>query len=206
MGNKIHLSPIGSHPYFVVPACPQVPVRTRTVWLGSRGSRAVAGGWRYCQARTAARDDSEVWPSWLCFLMGSWHPALAEGYVVWHWWTCNKIEILSNVDSTYMEVAIHCRQAIHYLTCHVLYQFIYLWCGRGLLNQLSQLINSLWPSHAKWWHRSGSTLAPVMTWCLTAPNHNQHHCWLIIKHFYCIYLRAIAREINLWNVFGDYRL
>ena len=30
-------------------------------------------------------------------------------------------------------------------------------------------LNSLWPSDAIWWHRSGSTLAQVMAWFLTAP-------------------------------------
>ena len=40
--------------------------------------------------------------------------------------------------------------------------------------------NSLWPSDAIWWHRSGSSLAQVMAWCLTAPSHYLNHCWLII--------------------------
>ena len=32
-------------------------------------------------------------------------------------------------------------------------------------------VNSLWSSDAIWRHRSGSTLAQVMAWCLTAPSH-----------------------------------
>ena len=36
-------------------------------------------------------------------------------------------------------------------------------CGRNL--------DSLWPSDAIWWHRSGSALAQVMAWFLTAPSH-----------------------------------
>ena len=41
--------------------------------------------------------------------------------------------------------------------------------------------NSLWPSDAIWWHRSGSTLAQVMACCLTAPRHYLNQCWLIIN-------------------------
>ena len=43
------------------------------------------------------------------------------------------------------------------------------------------VLNSLWPSDAIWWHRSGSTLAQVMACCLTAPSHYLNQCWLIIS-------------------------
>ena len=33
---------------------------------------------------------------------------------------------------------------------------------------------------AIWWHRSGSTLAQVMTCCLIAPSHYLNQCWLVI--------------------------
>ena len=42
------------------------------------------------------------------------------------------------------------------------------------------IITSLWPSSTIWRHRSGSTLAQVMVWCLMAPNHYLNQCWLII--------------------------
>ena len=42
-------------------------------------------------------------------------------------------------------------------------------------------INSLWPSYAIWWHRSGSTLAQVMACCLAAPSHYLNQCWLVIS-------------------------
>ena len=42
-------------------------------------------------------------------------------------------------------------------------------------------INSLWPNDTIWRHASGSTLAPVMACCLTAPSHYLNHCWLIIS-------------------------
>ena len=51
--------------------------------------------------------------------------------------------------------------------------------GIGLLQSLG--VNSLWPSDARWWQRSGSTLAQVMAWCLTAPSHYLNQCWLIIS-------------------------
>ena len=41
--------------------------------------------------------------------------------------------------------------------------------------------NSLWPGDDIWWHRSGSTLVQVMAWCLTAPSHYLHQCWLVIS-------------------------
>ena len=44
-----------------------------------------------------------------------------------------------------------------------------------LLNHV-YFINSLWPTDAIWRHRSGSTLAQVMT----APSHYLNQCWLLI--------------------------
>ena len=42
-------------------------------------------------------------------------------------------------------------------------------------------LNSLRPSDAIWWHRSGSSLAQIMACCLTAPSHYLNQCWLIIN-------------------------
>ena len=42
-------------------------------------------------------------------------------------------------------------------------------------------VNSLWPSDAIWWQRSGSTLAQVMACCPTAQSHYLNQCWLIIS-------------------------
>ena len=53
-----------------------------------------------------------------------------------------------------------------------------------VINKRSQGISSLhslWLSDAIWWQRSGSTLAQVMAWCLTAPSHYLNQCWLIIS-------------------------
>ena len=44
-----------------------------------------------------------------------------------------------------------------------------------------KVINSLGPSNAIWWHRSGSTWAQVMACCLMAPSHYLNQCWLIIS-------------------------
>ena len=41
-------------------------------------------------------------------------------------------------------------------------------------------MNSLRPSDPIWQHRSGSTLAQVMAWCLTAPSQHLNQCWLFI--------------------------
>ena len=44
-----------------------------------------------------------------------------------------------------------------------------------------QWVNSLGPSDAIRWQRSGSTLAQVMACCLTAPSHYLNQRWLIIS-------------------------
>ena len=43
-------------------------------------------------------------------------------------------------------------------------------------------INSLWPSDARWRHRTGSTLVQAMACCLTVPSHYLNQCWLIISN------------------------
>ena len=52
-------------------------------------------------------------------------------------------------------------------------------------------VNSLGPSGAIWSHRSGSTLAQVMTCCLMAPSHYLTQQWHITWH---IHLMAISQE------------
>ena len=44
-----------------------------------------------------------------------------------------------------------------------------------------QPFNSLWPSDAICWIRSGSTLAHVMACCLAKPSHYLNQYWLIIN-------------------------
>ena len=46
--------------------------------------------------------------------------------------------------------------------------------------QCIAIINSLWPSDAIWYQRSGSTLAKVMACCLMAPSHCPNQYWLLI--------------------------
>ena len=57
------------------------------------------------------------------------------------------------------------------------------WPGQSQWNGAGTIlpVNPLWPSDAIWWQRSGSTLAQVMTCCLTAPSHYLNQCWLIIS-------------------------
>ena len=50
-------------------------------------------------------------------------------------------------------------------------------------------LNSLGPSDAIWWHRSGSTLVQAMAWCRLAPSHYLNQCWLITDEF-------ISEEFN----------
>ena len=50
-----------------------------------------------------------------------------------------------------------------------------------------QHVNSLWPRDAIWWHRSGSTVAQVMSCCL-------NQCWLIINEIFWHSLKAFYRK------------
>ena len=54
----------------------------------------------------------------------------------------------------------------------------------NLSNNNVHVIDSLQPCGAIWRQRSGSTLAEVMTWCLTAPSHYRNQCWFIISEVY----------------------
>ena len=62
-----------------------------------------------------------------------------------------------------------------------------VWCQSKLImivNLISLLFNSLWPSYAIRWHESRSTVAQVMACCLTAPSHYQTQRWLIISEIF----------------------
>ena len=53
--------------------------------------------------------------------------------------------------------------------------------NRAIVNpqpRVAYKLNSLWYI---WQHKSGSTLAQVMAWCLTATSHYLNHCCFIIK-------------------------
>ena len=52
--------------------------------------------------------------------------------------------------------------------------------------------NSLWPSKARWWHRSQSTLAQVMACCLMAPSHCLKLCW------------HVSSKVHLHSSEGDF--
>ena len=54
------------------------------------------------------------------------------------------------------------------------------WVSMSSCRKVMQ-VNSLRPSGTIWWHRSGSTLAQVMSCCLMAPSHYLNQCWLIIS-------------------------
>ena len=49
------------------------------------------------------------------------------------------------------------------------------WTGPFVVD--SFFFNSLWPTDSLWQQKSGSTLAPVMACCLTAPSHYLNQCW-----------------------------
>ena len=63
--------------------------------------------------------------------------------------------------------------------------------------------NSLGPGDAIWQQRSGSPLAQVIAWCLTAPTHYLNQCWLIISkvewHSSKGKLTRDTSAINHWN-------
>ena len=70
-------------------------------------------------------------------------------------------------------------------------------------------INSLWPSYAIRWYKTGSTLALVMVWSLMAPCHYLNQCWLIINkvlwHSTVGSFTGNAPYIHPWYMFEDYQ-
>ena len=68
--------------------------------------------------------------------------------------------------------------------------------------------NSLWSSDAIWRQRSRSTLAQVMTCCLTAPSHYLNQCWLIIRevqwHSFLDNFTRDTSTINHYDTFENY--
>ena len=67
----------------------------------------------------------------------------------------------------------------------------------------SDFLNSLWPSDAIRWQRSGSTLAQVMACCLMAPSHYLNQSWLMISevqwHSYESNFIRDTSAIGHWN-------
>ena len=77
------------------------------------------------------------------------------------------------------------------------YSFMCMWLF------IHDWINSLWPSDTIWRHISGSTLAQVMDFCLTAPSHYLDQRWLIISKVQwhsseCNFTRDTS-AISHWN-------
>ena len=81
--------------------------------------------------------------------------------------------------------------------------------GMLLLHFMLYMFNSLGPSEAIWWHRSGSTLAQVMACCLTAPSHCLNQRWLMISevlwHSTDSNFTENTQDIYLWNEFEIYQ-
>ena len=81
-------------------------------------------------------------------------------------------------------------------------------CIWKCLQNAGHLINSLGPSDAIWRQRSGSPLAQIMAWCLTAPSHYLNQCWLIISkaewHSSKGKFTRYTSAINHWNCM-DYK-
>ena len=89
------------------------------------------------------------------------------------WYKCNwKLKCLPDIRWMWYEKekTNACQSNVH-ITENV-YQ-----CHKWLYFQF----NFLWPSDTIWQQTSGSTLAQVMAWCLTAPSHYLNQCWLIIS-------------------------
>ena len=60
------------------------------------------------------------------------------------------------------------------------------------------VVNTLWPNGAILRYRSGSTLAQVIAYCLTAPKHYLKHCWLtigaVLWHSFQFHKRYLSHE------------
>ena len=60
----------------------------------------------------------------------------------------------------------------------------------------SNLVNSWGPGDGIWRHISGSTLAQVMAYCLTAPSHYLNQSWLITQE--SIYNKYLSHQFLKW--------
>ena len=75
---------------------------------------------------------------------------------------------------------LFCRIITILLTCWISYTW------------LVDILNTLCPSDAIWWHRYRSTLVQVVARCLTAPTHYLNQCLLIDN-------RALSNKLWSWN-------
>ena len=135
-----------------------------------------------------------AWRSLLGLL--SWYPIFTSSH-------CNSFEDRAPVDEIYgcpifkwvTETILHCRST----------RIVNLTTTDG---RQDPLINSLRPSDAIWWHRSGPTLAPVMAWCLTAPSHYLNQYWLtmsdVLWHPPESNFATSIQVTILYNEFGNY--
>ena len=129
---------------------------------------------------------------WECHLQNSSHfIQCANGYIlicINHWWStlvtwgpfheCFFFSLLFKFKEIVFLLRFHSYQFGHYKFLHMLRQHS---CCVMCAVLPPSLFNSLWPSDAKWWQRSGSTLAQVMDCCLKAPSHYLTQCWLNIR-------------------------
>ena len=75
-------------------------------------------------------------------------------------------------------------RTFNWIVCVRVYFFIFIsqtWFIRPMISVSPTELNSLRPSDAIWWRRSGSTLSQVMACCLMAPCHYPNQCWLIMS-------------------------
>ena len=71
---------------------------------------------------------------------------------------------------------------------------------------MSAKLNTLWPSDAIWWHRSGSTLVQVIACCLTVTSPYQNQWWLV--HSGALWTFIFHKEWSRYQSliwFGNYK-
>ena len=92
-------------------------------------------------------------------------------YMVWYHFMTHEICKIHHIwESKCTLVIIYCKP--HWQP------FCSLW---HLANNVWLTFNSLHPSDVIWWHRSGSTLAQVMTCCLNTSSHYLNQCWFFFS-------------------------
>ena len=92
-------------------------------------------------------------------------------------------------DLSYWETTFYCSGVSHCLNPYSKWSML-SW------KVIHQMLNSLWPSNAIRWQRSGSTLAQVMAWWLTAPSHYMNQCK---QQFQPIYISLHLYTLGLPN-------
>ena len=142
-------------------------------WYFKMTTPAHALPW-YFRITTSAQRNAMVsrWWTWIGLYIKFSHCCIWYVVIIWFRYWFNKWLPSSQYLNQYWHII---SGTVRNLTLIVI-----LWNVEAIFF-IPQSVNPLWPMIPIWGHRSGSTLALVMSCCLTAPSHYLNQCRLIIS-------------------------